>query len=89
MAKYLDKEKNIIYNFPANHFEDQRDVKPIKIKYRNWKGEIGVRTIFPDETWFGFTEFHPTPQFLMKAWDVDKQAFRDFALMDIIEFIKE
>lgn len=80
------------YRFPANHFEDFAEkykIKSVKIKYKNWKGEISIRNIYPDEVWYGSTEYHKEPQFLLSAWDIDKQAFRDFALIDIIEFIKE
>jgi len=82
---------NFIYSFPANHFEDYAEdcnIKPIKIKYKNWKNEISIRNIYPDEVWYGSTEYHKTLQFLLTAWDIDKQAFRDFALTDILEFIK-
>ena len=29
---------------------------------------------------FGSTQWHPEPQWLLQAWDVDKDAERDFAL---------
>lgn len=83
---------NIKYSFPANHFEDYAEeykIKSVKIKYKNWKNEIAIRNIYPNEIWYGSTEYHKEPQFLLSAWDIDKQAFRDFALIDILEFIKE
>lgn len=58
----------------------------IKIQYKNYRGEIGWREIVPISVYFGSTEFHPEPQWLMLAMDVDKNANRDFALKDIISW---
>jgi len=62
---------------------------PIKVKYKNWKGEIGIRTIVPNKIFFGHTTYHPKNQWLMDVWDIEKDTQRTYALMDIIEFIKE
>jgi hypothetical protein len=62
---------------------------PIKVKYKNWTGEIGIRTIIPNKIFFGHTIYHPKNQWLMDVWDVDKDARRTYAMMDILEFIKE
>lgn len=62
---------------------------PLRIKYKNWKGSIGIRKIVPDYVWFGVTQFHQNPQWLIHALDVEKQEYRDFAIVDIIKFIKE
>lgn len=55
--------------------------------YRNYKGVCGYRTVQEPVMWFGSTEFHKQPQWLMRAYDVDKGDMRDFAVKDIIEFI--
>lgn len=55
----------------------------MKVEYTNWRGETGIRTIKPIRLWFGSTEYHPTPQWLLKAFDVDKGAERDFAVNDM------
>uniref|UniRef100_A0AAU8GFA3 Uncharacterized protein n=3 Tax=unclassified Seunavirus TaxID=2494210 RepID=A0AAU8GFA3_9CAUD len=39
--------------------------------------------------WFGSTEYHKEPQWMIKAYDVDKDDIRDFAVNDIVEFIRE
>jgi len=62
---------------------------PITFKYKNWHGEIAVRHVIPLEIWYGHTDYHATDQWLLKALDIDKNAQRDFAVNDIIEFIKE
>ena len=61
----------------------------IKVKYKNWKGEVGIRNIIPQNIYYGNTEFHPEDQWLLDVFDVDKDAQRTYAMMDIIEFIKE
>jgi hypothetical protein len=68
-------------NYPYYH--------PIKVKYKNWKGEIKVRKIIPLFIHYGCTEYHIEDQWLMDVWDEDKDAPRTYAMMDIIEFIKE
>ena len=62
---------------------------PLKVKYKNWQGEIGIRTIIPEKVWYGSTEYHKEDQWLMDVWDVDKDTERTYAMMDIIEFIKD
>lgn len=58
--------------------------QPLYIVYRNWRGELGVRTIYPKSTYFGVTDWHPEPQWFLLARDEDKGATRDFAMADII-----
>jgi hypothetical protein len=56
---------------------------PVRIHYKNWKHEFGDRHIRPLHLWFGSTEWHPEPQWFLKAWDLDKDVERDFAMRDI------
>jgi len=63
--------------------------RSIKVKYKNWKGEIGIRNIVPLFMHYGRTNYHKEDQWLLSAWDIDKDAERTYAMMDIIEFIKE
>jgi len=51
--------------------------------YTNWRNETSVRKLDPAAIWFGTTAFHPEPQWLMNAWDIEKEVFRDFALRDM------
>lgn len=55
---------------------------PVTLTYTNWRGETAERTILPQRLWFGATEWHPEPQWLLTAIDVEKGAERDFALKD-------
>lgn len=56
--------------------------RPVTLTYTNWKGETAQRTIIPRRVWWGSTEWHPEPQWLLTAFDVGKEAERDFALKD-------
>jgi predicted DNA-binding transcriptional regulator YafY len=58
----------------------------VRIRYRNYRGETAVRHIRPRHIWFGSTSWHPQPQWLMEAIDLDKDAERSFALADILDF---
>ncbi|WP_185756009.1 hypothetical protein [Brucella anthropi] len=58
------------------------ELTPVKIAYTNYRGETSVRTITPQRLWHGSTEWHPEPQWLVTAYDHDKQAVRDFAFKD-------
>lgn len=58
----------------------------IKVKYKNWKGEIGMRNIIPMNIFHGSTEFHKEEQWLLKVWDLDKKDYRTYALKDIQEW---
>lgn len=51
--------------------------------YKNYKGEVATRTVIPSRTYFGSTSFHPEPQWLLEAWDLDKDEPRTFAHKDI------
>ena len=62
---------------------------PLRVKYKNWKGEVSIRNIIPQEVWFGHTDYHKDKQWLLNVWDIEKDAPRTYAMMDIIEFIKK
>jgi len=75
-----------------NHNDSCPHYKPhksIKVKYKNWKAEIRIRTIVPLQVWYGNTDHHKENQWLLEVWDCDKDALRIYAMMDIIEFIKD
>lgn len=57
--------------------------KQIIVLYTNWKGKTEKRTIIPWVAYWGHTEYHPEDQFLLKCWDVEKQAERTYAMKDI------
>lgn len=55
----------------------------VKIVYTNYRHQTAVRTIIPERVWFGSTEWHPEPQWLLDALDVEKGERRSFAMTDI------
>lgn len=57
--------------------------KIVIINYTNWKGVTGFRRIIPKKIFFGSTEWHKEEQWLLEAYDVDKNADRSFAIKDI------
>ena len=59
------------------------DKQTVEIEYTNYRGEFSKRKIQPKEIWFGSTEWHVEGQWLLKAYDLGKEADRDFALKDI------
>lgn len=61
----------------------------MRFEYTNYKGNTAVREVegLP-HVWYGCTEYHKEPQWLMTAYDVEKQALRDFAMSDIKAFLK-
>jgi predicted DNA-binding transcriptional regulator YafY len=56
---------------------------PVVLDYTNWKGERRDRKVMPLTLWFGVSEFHDTPQWFIRAIDLDRNVMRDFALATI------
>lgn len=77
----------------AKAFEElmkpERKEPPIKYIYKNWKGEIGVRTIYPLDISYGSNEYHHTPTYLLRAWDLDKKAIRTFDMTELVPYKEE
>ena len=61
----------------------QRDNKVVRVFYTNWKGETSVRHLVPIRIFFGANEWHTREQWLLYAFDVDKNVERTFALNDV------
>jgi predicted DNA-binding transcriptional regulator YafY len=57
--------------------------RKITFTYRNWRGETAVRTAEPTGIWFGSSEWHPEPQWIMSACDTEKNVMRYFAMRDM------
>ncbi|UYO50316.1 WYL domain-containing protein [Rhodopseudomonas palustris] len=56
------------------------------IDYTNWRGERRWRRIVPLRIVFQNSEWHPAPQWIMHAVDVETGAIREFAMKDIHEW---
>ena len=61
--------------------------KKVKILYTNWKGETKYRNIIPKSIEFKSTQWHKEEQWILNAFDVDKNANRAFAIKDIKEWL--
>jgi predicted DNA-binding transcriptional regulator YafY len=58
--------------------------KHVKFLYKNYKGEVAWRRVYPIRVEFLATPFHTTEQWILVAFDLDKNAERSFAMLDII-----
>lgn len=58
----------------------------VLMDYVNYRGERSTRRVKPSTIFFGSNEWHHEPQWFLEAWDLDKQAFRHFAIKDVIKF---
>lgn len=59
------------------------NANPLTFPYTNWRGEHALRKVLPLRIWFGSTEWHPEPQWFLRALDIDKCEERDFAFSAI------
>jgi hypothetical protein len=55
--------------------------------YRNYKGEEAYRRVRPLSIRFGTSEWHPEPQWLMLADDLENEKTREFAMRDMSGFV--
>ncbi|MBX9580244.1 MAG: hypothetical protein K2X87_08040 [Gemmataceae bacterium] len=58
----------------------------VVIRYTNYKGETALRRIIPRHIHFVSTEWHPEPQWVIEAFDLDRGAERSFAMKDILDW---
>lgn len=63
------------------HF--QADCGFLHFDYKNYRGEINYRRAVVQKIEFTSTEYHTDPQWIMRAFDLDKGDFRDFAMRDM------
>ncbi|MES2814490.1 MAG: hypothetical protein V4720_06310 [Pseudomonadota bacterium] len=68
---------------PAKTEPPAAEAGALLVEYRNWRGETAQRRIRPVRLWWGSTEWHSEPQWLLQAFDLEKQALRDFAWRDM------
>lgn len=60
-----------------------QEAEAMTVRYTNYRGEESVRRIAPQRYWYGSTKWHPQPQWLVDALDVDRNVVRSFALRDM------
>ena len=54
--------------------------------YTNYRGETRERRVRPIRMYFGSTEYHDDPQWLLVAKDLERDVERTFAMKDIKEW---
>lgn len=95
---FLDPHKTLVEAevefFPHEVLDLSGITNPkLEIDVTNHRGVRATRIIQPlrRSMWFGSTPHHPEPQWFMHAWDIDKEAERDFPWKNIhsIKIIKE
>lgn len=73
-------------NLPENADEATAKIAigmTIQFDYVNWQGVKATRKAEVQSFHYGATEYHPEEQWLMSAWDSEKQANRVFAIKDM------
>lgn len=69
--------------FPVG-FPEPDDGGDSTIRYRNYRGEVATRRIIPTRIYWGSNEWHPEPQWLIEAHDLEKEAVRTFAVSGLL-----
>lgn len=59
----------------------------IEFDYVNWRGVSGHRKAEVMSTFYGSTEHHPEEQWLLKGYDMNKDAVRIFGMRDMSNVI--
>lgn len=55
----------------------------LQFRYINHRGENALRRVLPIRVWHGSTDWYPQPQWLLRAFDLDRGGERDFAFASI------
>jgi len=58
----------------------------VHVQYLNHRGEIAMRRIMPLKIWFGATEWHPSPQWMMDVIDLNSALRMTFALANVLDW---
>lgn len=63
-----------------------REEEVVEIVYTNHRGETRARRILPMDLYFGTSEWHDEPQWLLSAVDVERGVCRTFAMKAMRRF---
>lgn len=58
---------------------------PLEFIYCNHKGETARRSVKFIKVWYGSTEYYKEPQWLLRGYDLDRRAERDFAFKNFVQ----
>lgn len=81
LADEEDQQENVI----ATESATPSPQRTISFRYRNYKGVIHTRTIYPYRLFEGNNAWHPDTQWLLEGLDIDRGDMRQFALSDILK----
>ena len=70
---------------PVDH-ASVAEAQVIMVEYTNYRDETAIRRIIPKRLLFQATKWHPRPQWIMEAYDLDRKADRSFALQDVVSW---
>lgn len=73
-------------NSELSSFLQEVDARSVRIRYKNWKGVERLRHILPIQCWYGATNWHPKPGWLLSAVDLEELEDRNFSIADIKEW---
>ncbi len=65
----------------------ENNLPTLEFYYENWRGELGLRKVQDPRWFYGESKYHKGQQWFIHAFDLDRQDFRDFAVLDIRTFI--
>lgn len=60
-----------------------QDGRRVFFTYTNWRGETSERQVEMYAVFWGVTIWHPEPQWMLQAFDIEKREHRIFAMRDI------
>lgn len=84
-ASIASAEKNVLAIRNAAHLcrlISERPTDRHSLVYTNYRGETSTRELHLVRLWYGETTWHPQAQLLLRAFDYEKDAYRDFAVAD-------
>lgn len=64
----------------GEYFRNSEHERILHIPYTNYRGERRIRSLLPLRLWYGATDWHPEPQWLLEALDTERLELRSFAL---------
>ena len=59
------------------------NIHNVSFDYKNHRGELKKLTVIPRGIFFGPTDWHEDSQWILTAFDLDKNQLRNFAMKDI------
>lgn len=57
--------------------------KAVTLDYTNWRGERTLRRVVPLSLLWSATSHHAPDQWLLRCWDLEKEDWRVFAMVNI------